>query len=71
MAFGDNLKKLREMRGISTSELAESAGVAQPEISAMVSALVLLVERAAKKAAFWVWEVWPFIISFITVYASS
>jgi len=33
MAFGDNLKKLREMRGISTSELAESAGVAQPQIS--------------------------------------
>ena len=32
MAFPDNLKRLREMRGISTAELAESAGIAQPQI---------------------------------------
>ena len=32
MAFPDNLKRLREMRGISTSELAESAGITQPQI---------------------------------------
>lgn len=33
MAFGDNLKKLREMRGISMAELAECAGIAQPQIA--------------------------------------
>lgn len=32
MAFPDNLKRLREMRGISTAELAESAGITQPQI---------------------------------------
>ena len=32
MAFPDNLKKLREMRGISTAELAESVGITQPQI---------------------------------------
>lgn len=33
MAFGDNLKKYREMRGISMAELAECACVAQPQIA--------------------------------------
>lgn len=33
MAFGENLKKLREMRGISATELAECAGVAPPQIT--------------------------------------
>ena len=32
MAFCDNLKKLRESKGISTAELAESAGISQPQI---------------------------------------
>ena len=40
---------------------------AQPEISSMVSALVLLVDKAARNAAFWVAVVSPFMISFITV----
>ena len=44
---------------------------AQPEISSMVSALVLLVESADKNAAFWVGVVSPFMISFMTVFASS
>ena len=33
MAFCDNLKKMREMKGISTTELAEAAGIAQPQIA--------------------------------------
>ena len=37
----------------------------------MVSARVLLVDSAARKAAFWVGVVSPFMISFITWYASS
>ena len=44
----------------------ERMAAAQPEISGMVSALVLLVESAAKNAAFWVWVVSPLMISFIT-----
>ena len=39
---------------------------AQPLISSMVSALVLLVDSAAKNAAFWVWVVSPFMISLMT-----
>ena len=39
---------------------------AQPAISSMVSARALLVDRAARKAAFWVGVVWPPMISFIT-----
>ena len=39
---------------------------AQPAISSMVSALALLVDRAARKAAFWVAVVWPDMISFMT-----
>ena len=40
--------------------------VAQPEISSIVSALVLLVESAARNAAFWVGLVCPLMISFMT-----
>lgn len=32
MAFCDNLKKMRETKGISTAELAEAAGISQPQI---------------------------------------
>ena len=32
MSFGANLKKLREMKGISTTELAEEACIAQPTV---------------------------------------
>ena len=39
---------------------------AQPLISSMVSALVLLVDSTAKNAAFWVWVVSPFMISLMT-----
>jgi hypothetical protein len=39
---------------------------AQPEISAIVSARVLLVDSAARKAAFCVGVVSPLMISFIT-----
>ena len=44
---------------------------AQPVISSMVSAFVLLVDSAARKAAFWVGVVSPLIISLMTAYASS
>jgi hypothetical protein len=40
--------------------------VAQPEMSSIVSALVLLVESAARNAAFWVGLVCPLMISFMT-----
>jgi hypothetical protein len=40
---------------------------AQPAISSVVSALALLVESAARKAAFWVAVVSPLMISFMTV----
>lgn len=33
MAIGENIKKLREMRGISMAELAECAGIAQPQVA--------------------------------------
>ena len=33
MSFGDNLRKLRVMRGISMEELAECAGITQPQIA--------------------------------------
>jgi hypothetical protein len=44
---------------------------AHPAISSVVSALALLVDRAARNAAFCVWDVSQFMISFITPYASS
>lgn len=33
MAFSDNLKKLRVMRGVSMQELSECAGIAQQQIA--------------------------------------
>ena len=45
---------------------ASLIAAAQPAISSMVSALVDLVERAARNAAFCVAEVLPDIISLIT-----
>ena len=48
--------------GVACSRIA----VAHPEISSMVSALVLFVLSAARNAAFWVGVVSPLIISFIT-----
>lgn len=45
----------------------ERMAAAQPTISSMVSAFVLLVERAARNAAFCVGVVWPLMISFMTV----
>ena len=44
-----------------------SLAAAQPAISSVVSARALLVDRAAKKAAFWVGVVSPLMISFMTV----
>ena len=40
---------------------------AQPAISSVVSARVLLVDKAARNAAFWVAVVAPLMISFMTV----
>ena len=57
------------MRGISpasTRRACSRMAAAQPVISSMVSALGLLGERAARNAAFWVAEVSPFMISFMT-----
>ena len=33
MALSDNMKKLRERRGITTAQLAEDVGVSQPTIT--------------------------------------
>ena len=33
MAISENIKKLRESKGISMTELAECAGIAQPQIA--------------------------------------
>ena len=54
------------MPGWGTGVACSLMAAAQPEISSMVSAFVLFVERAARNAAFWVAVVSPFIISFIT-----
>ena len=62
---------IKSMPPASTLRACSRMAAAQPVISSMVSALVLLVERAAKKAAFWVAVVWPSMISFMTLYASS
>ena len=51
---------------VSTFVAWSRMAAAQPAISSIVSALVLLVERAAKKAAFWVAVVSPLMISFMT-----
>ena len=49
----------------------ERMALAHPAISASVSVLVFLVVSAARKAAFWVGVVFPSMISFMTVNASS
>lgn len=41
MAFPENLKKLREMRGISQQELAESAHVVQQMIAKYESGMTM------------------------------
>ena len=51
---------------VSTFVAWSRMAAAQPAISSIVSALVLLVDRAAKKAAFWVAVVSPLMISFRT-----
>ena len=33
MAIGENIKRLRKMRGISMTELAQSANIAAPQIA--------------------------------------
>ena len=33
MAIGENIKRLREMRGISMTDLAQSANIAAPQIA--------------------------------------
>ena len=55
------------MSGETTpTQNAAFLAAAQPAISSVVSALALLVESAARKAAFWVGVVSPLMISFIT-----
>ena len=56
---------------VSTLTACSRIAAAQPAISSTVSAFALFVERAARNAAFCVGVDSPFIISFITVYASS
>ena len=51
---------------VSTLVAWSRMAAAQPAISSVVSALALLVESAARKAAFWVGVVSPLMISFIT-----
>ena len=51
---------------VSTLVAWSRMAAAQPAISSVVSAFALLVERAARKAAFWVGVVSPLMISFIT-----
>ena len=55
---------------VSTFTAWSRIAAAQPEISSLVSALALFVERAERNAAFCVGVVSPLMISFITVYAS-
>ena len=52
---------------VSTFVAWSRIAAAQPAISAVVSALALFVERAARNAAFCVGVVSPLIISFMTV----
>ena len=51
----------------STGMAFSRMAVAQPVISSAVSARALLVDRAARNAAFWVAVVSPLMISFMTV----
>ena len=55
----------------STAVAWARIAAAQPAISSVVSARALLVDSAARNAAFCVGVVSPLMISFITVYASS
>lgn len=41
LRIGENIRKLREMRGISTTELAECAGIAQPQIAKYESGITV------------------------------
>ena len=50
-----------------TAVACSRIAAAQPDISSMVSAFVLLVDRDARNAAFWVGVVSPDMISFMTV----
>ena len=52
---------------VSTLTAWARMAAAQPAISSVVSALALLVDRAARKAAFCVGVVSPHMISFMTV----
>ena len=56
---------------VSTFMACALIAAAHPAISSVVSALALLVDKAARKAAFCVAVVSPLMISFITEYASS
>ena len=51
---------------VSTAVAWARMAAAQPAISSAVSALALLVDRAARNAAFWVAVVSPLMISFMT-----
>ena len=59
------------MSPASTVSACSRIAAAHPAISSIVSDFVLLVDNAARKAAFCVGVVSPLIISFITLYASS
>ena len=52
---------------VSTLTAWSRMAAAQPAISSVVSARALLVDSAARNAAFWVAEVSPLMISFMTV----
>jgi len=56
---------------VSTFMACALIAAAHPAISSVVSALALLVDKAARNAAFCVAVVSPLMISFITEYASS
>lgn len=51
MAFGENLKKRREALGITTAELAESALIAQQQISKYEAGISLPTVIVAAKMA--------------------
>ena len=41
MSFCENLKKLRESKGVSMAELAETAGITQPQIAKYESGMTV------------------------------
>ena len=57
--------------GCGTGVACSRIATAHPDISSIVSALVLFVDSDARNAAFCVAVVWPVMISFMTLYASS